>query len=541
MNISSVIFLSTLMACGEEEKSVDLSQYCGESDANNLIVDDADCDGAVTDDDCDDNDPNSLTVDEDGDCDGVLTADDCNDLDPMSSTVAEDGDCDGVLSVDDCDDSDATDASLSGDCDDDGYGQSVDCNDEDPNSTFTGIDADCDGVRTVEDCDDADASDAALSGDCDQDGVHSVDDCDDTDGSLLSIAEDPDCDGVIAAACGGALESEQDVALCYTDVDGDGYGDSNTAGGQLSPGCYFIEIAGESWGYASSDMHRIIGYEDGVIELWLEHDHYASTPDLEYEGQSTTYCPDTSTNLVELEFVNGNGVAEYEVYYDNGFETQFITSGTHSMGDHSILSEAWPTVNTMDVYGTDCDDADPHTHPGAAELDSSIACLTDADGDGYGAIAIQACYQMTLSDANFLGWDGNTIGVLEDGVMTETFTIDTNSSSVTHQHCASLSTQQVDFVFNEASIHNYEWFGSTGFTLRHQTDQGMSTIGTGGGSGSTVQTFSFDGGSFGDGEVFFSETAPFQNGLSTGGTDCDDTDPSVGSNVLDADCDGVND
>ena len=67
----------------------------------------------------------------------------------------------------------------------------------------------------------------------------------------------------------------------------------------------------------------------------------------------------------------------------------------------------------------------------------------------------------------------------------------------------------------------------------------MSTIGTGGGSGSTVQTFSFDGGSFGDGEVFFSETAPFQNGLSTGGTDCDDTDSSLGSQSLDADCDGV--
>lgn len=32
----------------------------------------------------------------------------------------------------------------------------------------------------------------------------------------------------------------------------------------------------------------------------------------------------------------------------------------------------------------DCDDTDPNTFPGSAELDSTTACMTDADGDGYG-------------------------------------------------------------------------------------------------------------------------------------------------------------
>ena len=37
---------------------------------------------------------------DDGDCDGVLTADDCDDQDNTSSTVvAEDGDCDGTLTA----------------------------------------------------------------------------------------------------------------------------------------------------------------------------------------------------------------------------------------------------------------------------------------------------------------------------------------------------------------------------------------------------------------------------------------------------------
>lgn len=42
---------------------------------------DADADGVVADEDCDDNDANSTTVATDADCDTVLTADDCNDND----------------------------------------------------------------------------------------------------------------------------------------------------------------------------------------------------------------------------------------------------------------------------------------------------------------------------------------------------------------------------------------------------------------------------------------------------------------------------
>ncbi|MCP4810721.1 MAG: hypothetical protein GY884_35755 [Proteobacteria bacterium] len=35
--------------------------------------------------------------------------------------------------------------------------------------------------------------------------------------------------------------------------------------------------------------------------------------------------------------------------------------------------------------GDDCDDTDPDTFPGAAEAESSTACMTDADGDGWGS------------------------------------------------------------------------------------------------------------------------------------------------------------
>jgi len=39
---------------------------------------------------------------------------------------------------------------------------------------------------------------------------------------------------------------------------------------------------------------------------------------------------------------------------------------------------------------TDCDDNDPNTFPGSAELESDMDCMKDADGDGYGDENVQA-------------------------------------------------------------------------------------------------------------------------------------------------------
>jgi hypothetical protein len=53
-----------------------------------------------------------------------------------------------------------------------------------------------------------------------------------------------------------------------------------------------------------------------------------------------------------------------------------------------------PNIEFEDLDGDgfysdqDCDDADPNTYPGAAIEDSETACMTDADGDGYGASSL---------------------------------------------------------------------------------------------------------------------------------------------------------
>ena len=81
---------------------------CAESEqeTNPLAVDD-DGDGySEFDGDCNDNDPNSTTLEDDADCDGLRSEEDCDDNDPASTAITEDADCDGVLKGDDCDDND---------------------------------------------------------------------------------------------------------------------------------------------------------------------------------------------------------------------------------------------------------------------------------------------------------------------------------------------------------------------------------------------------------------------------------------------------
>jgi MYXO-CTERM domain-containing protein len=150
---------------------------------------DADGDGVLAADDCDDNNSLLGAIANDSDCDGALTAADCDDADNTSTIVADDGDCDGVLTAADCDDADDT-------------------------STIVADDGDCDGVLTAADCDDADNTSTVVADDADCDGTVTAGDCDDTDNTSTIVADDGDCDGALTTAdCNDAAASIYPGAL----------------------------------------------------------------------------------------------------------------------------------------------------------------------------------------------------------------------------------------------------------------------------------------------------------------------------------------
>ena len=218
--------LYLLLACGEKEvidysqrkpDPEDLSLYCHEDRFDNLIENDSDCDGILTEDDCDDNDASSTIVAEDKDCDGVRKLDDCDDTNPDSAIREDDGDCDGVLKLDDCDDSDPSSTILAEDGDCDGVLTIDDCNDADPNSTTVSVDGDCDGVLTGADCDDADPNSTIVANDYDCDGILALDDCDDFNGNLHEISDDSDCDGILTV---DDCDDENPATINDMDCDG---------------------------------------------------------------------------------------------------------------------------------------------------------------------------------------------------------------------------------------------------------------------------------------------------------------------------------
>ena len=186
--------------CSDGEVVTYDSSFGGWVCASVLTLLDADGDGAVSWEDCDDSDPNSNNSSNDADCDGVLTNDDCDDNDPSSTTVATDADCDDVLTADDCDDNDAS-------------------------STTLVTDGDCDGVLTADDCDDGDSSITSTQNtDADCDGVLTADDCDDNDPAINGTGSSGVSATCAAASCNEILTADSTAQDGAYYIDPDGFG-----------------------------------------------------------------------------------------------------------------------------------------------------------------------------------------------------------------------------------------------------------------------------------------------------------------------------
>ena len=156
--------------------------------------------------------------------------------------------------------------------------------------------------------------------DGDSDGVGGLSDCDDSDPDTFP----------------GAASNDSALA-CMRDADSDGYGDNYPANGNVTAGT------------DCDDTNPLISPAATEVCDGIDNDCSGTADD----------------NAV-------NGVTWYPDLDSDGY-------GGSSGG---VMFCEQPVGYLSD--GTDCDDLDFFTYPGAAENDSVSACMKDIDGDGYG-------------------------------------------------------------------------------------------------------------------------------------------------------------
>ncbi len=452
----------------------------------------------------------------------VDNADDCNDefreLNPNAVEVCDglDNDCDGA--IDDEDDSATSLYVTYTDSDGDGYGDPTtelmscavpdsnvsvagDCDDSDESihpekdeGPADGVDQNCDGVELCYEDQDGDGFGGSFTVDLVDDGTGTFDcvtafgmtdnddDCEDTYGTIhpdaVEVCDeiDNDCDGLVD-------DEDETVDLStggayFLDNDGDGFGAQPIEA--CVPASNMITVDGDCDDTASSInpfQTDIVGDGfdqncDGVDGTDSDGDGFASSV------SGGTDCDDQN------EYINPDaqeicsGVDEDCDGYIDDLDDSIDLADTVVMypdadgdgfGDMSMPYDSCGNTEGYVEDGTDCNDADAMTYPGAAFFQDATACLTDADADGWGVgyVTGDTCFTIEMTDSFGDGWNGNSIDIYEDGAFIDSVTL-TSGSEGAVEHCA-VENSNVEFYFYEGS-YVYE----VGFELF--TPEGTSMV-----------------------------------------------------------------
>jgi hypothetical protein len=312
-----------------------------------------------------------------------------------------DADADGFVEAEDCDDNDAAvhpDAvevcdGIDNDCDAliDDADDSVD--------TSTGV-----GSYLDADADTYGAGEEIWA--CEAVGVDNPDDCDDADALQFPGAdevcngEDDDCDGVID-------EEAVDFATFYADADEDGYGDPAVSEQACEPSSGFVDDDQDC-----DDTDALI-HPDSVWYADADADGYGD-PDRSFtqceqpSGTVTdaTDCDDSDVDAFPGadEYCDGHDDdCDGDIDEDEALDvaTWYADTDTDGFGDPSSTDIDCDQPSGFVSDATDCDDSDKSTHPDADEYcdghdddcdgdvdeDDALDAATwyaDTDGDGYG-------------------------------------------------------------------------------------------------------------------------------------------------------------
>ena len=452
--------------------------------------------------------PSSEEVD--ADSDGVLQAEDCDDSDDSIGSISDDADCDGITTSEDCDDSDATVMNTNvEDADCDLVVTSEDCDDSDSSVTNTNVeDADCDLVITSEDCDD---NDPTTVDDMDCDGALSSEDCNDLDNTVYPGAEDTWYDGV-DSDCLNNNDYDQDgdgfVEEQYVTLSGLNGGDCDDTNADIN-----ISMLDETIDTIDQNCDGVDGLDadgDGFVDQSVGGD--------DCDDNDMTVNPNASEDFTDGLDNDCDGIVEAE-----NSECSADLTMTFSDGETT-------TINGCVNWSIDTKfDFDPDEVPALSFIDLELNGTNDAGFE----CQVRIVQEDICGEGYFDLQDitGSTVAITTDcsGVSSNNEGEFTSSTGYLRIDSIDTGTQSGSFVGQPlvsgitGYIHSYsdevEIEGNVDLTLVQIADSEYEPTGCA----------NVNPDEDGDGRIKL-----YYDGL-----DCDDNDPNSNHMNIDADCDGV--